>query len=96
MFPGFRIMAVSMEGLQIGIARILSIATDVIHLQVVLLLEEQPTIGAAPALPLQPRTAPVAMSAPARTLRVPRCMGESLPEARHSNRHPAAREVNTS
>src|SRR4029450_1671503 len=53
MFPGFRIMAVSMKGLQIGIARILSIATDVIHLQSVLLLEEQPTIGAAPALPLQ-------------------------------------------
>ena len=53
MFPGFRIMAVSMEGLKIGIARILSIATDVIHLQAVLMLEEQPTIGAAPALPLQ-------------------------------------------
>ena len=53
MFPGFRIMAVSMEDLKIGIARIVSIATDVIHLQVVLLLEEQSTIGTAPALPLQ-------------------------------------------
>ena len=53
MFPGFRIMAVSMEGLKIGIARILSIATNVIHLQVILLLEVQPTIGAAPALLVQ-------------------------------------------
>jgi hypothetical protein len=53
MFPGFRIMTVSMEGLKIGVARVLSIATDVINLQSVLLLEEQSTIGAAPALLLQ-------------------------------------------
>jgi len=43
MLPGFRIMAVSMEDLKIGIARIVSIATNVIHLQMVLMLEAQPT-----------------------------------------------------
>jgi hypothetical protein len=44
MFPRFRIVAVSMERLQVGRARIVSIPMPVIDLDVVLLLEEQPTI----------------------------------------------------
>jgi hypothetical protein len=52
--PRFRIVAVSMERLQVGRARIVSISTDVINFALVLLLEEQPTIATAPALPLQP------------------------------------------
>jgi hypothetical protein len=53
MFPGFRIMAVSMSGLEIAIARIPSMPTDMVNLQLVTRLEEQPTIGTAPALPFE-------------------------------------------
>ena len=51
--PRFRVVAVSMQRLQIGRARITSIATDVVDLDPIILLEEQPTIATAPALPLQ-------------------------------------------
>ena len=51
--PRFRVVAVSMQRLQIGRARITSIATDVVDLDPIIMLEEQPTIATAPALPLQ-------------------------------------------
>jgi hypothetical protein len=44
MFPRFRIMAVSMEHLQISVARISAITIDVIHFDPVVMLEEQSTI----------------------------------------------------
>src|SRR5262252_8910713 len=44
MLPCFRIMAVPMERLQIGVARISVIAIDVIHLDPVVMLEEQSTV----------------------------------------------------
>ena len=49
MLPRFRIVAVSMERLQVGQACVVSISTDVIALDI----EEQPTITAAPTLLLQ-------------------------------------------
>ena len=42
--PRFRIMAVSMERLQIGVARITAITIDVIHRDLVIMLEEQSTV----------------------------------------------------
>src|ERR687895_895845 len=53
LLPRFRIVAVSMERLQIAVARIVSISTDVIDLDLVLRLEEQPTIATAPTLVFQ-------------------------------------------
>jgi hypothetical protein len=53
MLPRFRLVAVSMGRLQVGRARIASISTDVIDLDPVILLEEQPTMATAPALALQ-------------------------------------------
>src|SRR5215831_2980139 len=50
MFPGLRIMAVSMSGLEIVIAGVPSSPADVVNLQLVIMLEEQPTGGTAPAL----------------------------------------------
>ena len=56
MFPRFRIMAVSMKRLQIRIARIAVITVDMIHLNPVVMLEEQPTITTpAPLIFEQPR-----------------------------------------
>jgi hypothetical protein len=49
-------MAIAMESLEIGLAGGSPIPTDVIHLQRVLVLEEQSTIRTAPALPLQQRS----------------------------------------
>ena len=50
LLPRLRIVAVSMERLHIGIARIASIPTDVIDLDAVVMLEEQPAGATAPAL----------------------------------------------
>ena len=50
MFPRFRIVAVSMKRLQIGVARIAAIPIDMIHLNPVVMLEEQPTVATAPVL----------------------------------------------
>ena len=44
MLPRFRIMAVSMKRLQIAVARIASIAIDMIDLNPVVMVEEQPTV----------------------------------------------------
>jgi hypothetical protein len=43
MLPRFRIMAVSMERLQISVARISAVPVDVIHFDSVVMLEEQST-----------------------------------------------------
>jgi hypothetical protein len=48
--PRFRVVAVSMERLQIDRARIASIPLDVIDLDPVVMLEEQPTIATASLL----------------------------------------------
>src|SRR4029453_16974572 len=48
--PRFRIVAVSMERLPIGRARIAAIAINVIDLDPVVVLEEQPAISTAPVL----------------------------------------------
>ena len=53
MFPRFRIMAVSMERLQISIARIAAITVHMIHLDPVVILEEQPAGATAPVLRFQ-------------------------------------------
>ncbi len=50
MFPGFRVMAMSMEGLEIDIAGVSSIPVDMVDLKLVSMVEEQFTVGAAPAL----------------------------------------------
>jgi hypothetical protein len=50
MFPGFRVMAMSMEGLEIDIAGVSSIPIDMVDLTLVSLVEEPFTVGAAPAL----------------------------------------------
>ena len=49
-FPRFRIMAMSMERLQVSIARISVITVDVIHFDSVVMLEEQSTIPTATRL----------------------------------------------
>src|SRR5262245_52968702 len=51
--PCFRIMAVSMERLQIIIARIASITVDVINLNAVIVVEAQATRRTAPLLPFE-------------------------------------------
>jgi hypothetical protein len=50
MFPGFRVMAMSMYGLEIDRAGVASIPIDMVDLQLVSLVEEQSTVGAALAL----------------------------------------------
>ena len=50
MFPGFRVMAMSMEGLEIDRAGVSSIPVDMVDLKLVSMVEEQFTGGAAPAL----------------------------------------------
>ena len=53
LFPRFRIMAVSMQRLQIGRARIAAITVDVIHLDTVVMLEEQPAGATTAVLPFE-------------------------------------------
>ena len=53
MLPRFRIMAVSMERLEITRARMASIPIDVIDLNAVVMVEAQPTRRTAPVLPFQ-------------------------------------------
>ena len=53
MLPRFRIVAVSMERLQIGKARIVVITIDMVYLDPVVMLEAQPTVATAPALLFQ-------------------------------------------
>ena len=50
MLPRFRIMAVSMERLQVRIARIAMIPIDMVHLDAVIMLEEQPTVTTSASL----------------------------------------------
>jgi hypothetical protein len=50
MFPGFRVMAMSMEGLEMDRAGVSSIPVDMVDLKLVSMVEEQFTVGAAPAL----------------------------------------------
>ena len=50
MFPGLRVMAMSMEGLEIDRAGGSSIPIDMVDLKLVSMVEEQFTVGAAPAL----------------------------------------------
>ena len=52
LFPRFRIVAVSMKRLQIGVARIAAIPIDVIHLNPVVMLEEQPAVATPAAFGL--------------------------------------------
>jgi len=53
LFPGFRVMAMSMSGLEIGRAGVSSIPTPVVNLQLVGMLEEPSTLGTASALPFE-------------------------------------------
>jgi hypothetical protein len=46
-------MAMSMERLQVGRARIVVLTIDVIHFDLVVLLEAQPTIPTTPVLPFE-------------------------------------------
>ena len=48
-------MAVSMSGVELGIAGVPLIPADVVNLQLVIMLEEQPTVGTAPALSFEQR-----------------------------------------
>ena len=50
MLPRFRIVAVSMERLQIAIARVAAVTIAMIHLDPVVMLEEQPAVATAPVL----------------------------------------------
>src|SRR5215471_17946763 len=52
-FPRFHIVTVPMQRLQVCIARSASIATDVIDLDTILMVEEQPTMRTAPVLLVQ-------------------------------------------
>ena len=45
MFPRFRIVAVSMQRLQIGRARIVVVSIDMVHLDSVVMLEAQGLVG---------------------------------------------------
>src|SRR5437016_14352614 len=49
-FPGLRIMAMSMEGLEVVITRVLSISVAMIHLRLVIMLEVLSAVGRAPVL----------------------------------------------
>ena len=53
LLPRFRIMAVSMERLEIARARIASIPIEVINLNAVVMMEAQPTRRTAPVLPFE-------------------------------------------
>ena len=53
MLPRLRIMAVSMERLEIARARIAAVSIDMIHLNPVPMLEEQPAVATAPLLRFQ-------------------------------------------
>ena len=53
LLPRFRIMAVSMERLEITRAPIASITIDVINLNAVVMVEAQPTRRTAPVLPFE-------------------------------------------
>jgi hypothetical protein len=50
MLPRFRIVAMSMERLQIAVARIAAVPIDMIHLELVIMLEEHPAGATAPVL----------------------------------------------
>ena len=50
LLPRFRIVAVSMERLQVRKARISVVPIDMVHLNPVVMLEEQPTVATAAAL----------------------------------------------
>jgi hypothetical protein len=54
LFPGLRLMAMSMSRLEVARTGILPIPAEVIRLHLVLMLEEPPTMGTAPALPVEP------------------------------------------
>ena len=53
MSPRFRVVAVSMKRLQIGVARIAAIPIDMIHLNPVVMLEDQPAEATTPVLHLE-------------------------------------------
>ena len=50
LFPRFHIVAVSMERLQVRNARIVVVAIDMVHLDAVVMLEEQPAVSTATLL----------------------------------------------
>jgi hypothetical protein len=50
MLPRFRIVAVSMQRLQIGRARIVVISIDMVYLDSVVMLEAQPAVATTPVL----------------------------------------------
>ena len=50
MLPRFRVVAMSMERLQIRIARISVVTIDMVHFDPVVMLEEQPAIATASVL----------------------------------------------
>ena len=50
MLPRFRIVAVSMQRLQVCIARIAMVAIDMVHLDPVVMLEEQSTVATSASL----------------------------------------------
>ena len=62
MLPRLRIVAVSMQRLEVRHACITAIAIDMINFNPILIVEEQPTVGTAPTLLFeqrrQSRTAP--------------------------------------
>ena len=53
LFPGFHVMAMSMEDLEIDQTGMLSVPVHMVNLKWVIMLEVQPAISAAPALLLQ-------------------------------------------
>ena len=53
MLPRFRIVAVSMQRLQIGRARIVVISLEMVHLDSVVMLEAQPAVATTPVLLLE-------------------------------------------
>jgi hypothetical protein len=54
LLPRVHSVAVSMEGLQVGSARLVSIATDVLNRELVILVEAPPTLATAPPWLFQP------------------------------------------
>jgi hypothetical protein len=53
MLPRFRIVAMAMKRLQIGRARVAVIPIDMVHLDLVVMLEEQATITTSATLKFQ-------------------------------------------
>ena len=49
-FPGLRIVAMSMEGLEVVIPRVPSVSINMVNLQLVIMLEVLSTVGTAPVL----------------------------------------------